>query len=150
MSLLDTLNNDLKTAMKAGDDVGKRTLRGLKTAISRVQKENPDHNLSDDEIIAVLRKQAKQRRDSIEAYKQGGRDDLAAAESAELAVIEGYLPAQMSEEAITEIAQRVIAELGASSPRDMGRVMSKLMPQLRGQADGRLVSKVVRNLLLGK
>ena len=150
MSLLDKLNEDLKTAMKAGDDVSKRTLRDLKAAISRVQKENPGRDLSDEEIIAVLRKQAKQRRDSIEAYRQGGREDLVAAESAELEVIERYLPAQMSEEAITEAAQRVIAELGASSPRDMGRVMSKLMPQLRGQADGRLVSQVVRNLLIRK
>ncbi len=150
MSLLDKLNEDLKTAMKAGDDVSKRTLRDLKAAISRVQKENPGRDLSDEEIIAVLRKQAKQRRDSIEAYRQGGREDLVAAESAELEVIEKYLPAQMSEEAITEAAQRVIAELGASSPRDMGRVMSKLMPQLRGQADGRLVSQIVRNLLSRK
>ncbi len=150
MSLLDKLNDDLKTAMKAGDDVGKRTLRDLKAAISRVQKENPGRDLSDEEIIAVLRKQAKQRRDSIEAYRQGGREDLVAAESAELEVIERYLPAQMSEEAITEAAQRVIAELGASSPKDMGRVMSRLMPQLRGQADGRLVSQVVRNLLIRK
>ena len=150
MSLLDTINQDLKTAMKSGDDVGKRTLRGLKAAITRAEKEKGNQPLTDDEILAVLQKQAKQRRDSIEAYQQAGRDDLVAEESAELAVIETYLPQQMSEEEIRTVAQRVIEEVGATGPRDMGKVMGKLMPQLRGKADGRLVNQVVRNLLAGK
>jgi len=150
MSLLDTINQDLKTAMKSGDEVGKRTLRGLKAAITRAEKEKGNQPLTDDEILAVLQKQAKQRRDSIEAYQQAGRDDLVAEESAELAVIETYLPQQMSEEEIRTVAQRVIDEVGATGPRDMGKVMGKLMPQLRGKADGRLVNQVVRNLLAEK
>ena len=148
MSILDTLNQDLKTAMKAGDDVGKRTLRSLKAAITRAQKDNDNQPLNDEQILKVLQKQAKQRRDSIEAYQQAGREDLVAEESAELAVIERYLPQMMSEEEIRAVAQTVIAEVGATGPRDTGKVMGKLMPQLRGKADGRLVNQVVRGLLL--
>jgi uncharacterized protein YqeY len=150
MTLLDTINQDLKIAMKSGDEVGKRTLRSLKTAITRVQKDRDNQPLSDDDILTVLRKQAKQRRDSIEAYQQAGREDLVAEESAELAVIERYLPQLMGEDEIRTIAAPVIDELGATGPRDTGRVMGKLMPQLRGKADGGLVSRVVRDLLLEK
>jgi uncharacterized protein YqeY len=150
MSLLDTLNQDLKTAMKSGDEVGKRTLRGLKAAITRAEKDNNNQPLTDEQILAVLQKQAKQRRDSIDAYQQAGRADLVAEEQAELAVIERYLPQQMSEEEIRVAARAVIEEVGATGPRDMGKVMGKLMPQLRGKADGRLVNQVVRSLLAEK
>ncbi len=150
MTLLDTLNQDLKTAMKSGDEVGKRTLRSLKTAIIRAQKDRDNRPLSDDEMVAVLQKQAKQRRDSIEAYGLAGREDLVAEESSELAVIERYLPQLMSEDEIRPVAEAVIDELGASGPRDIGRVMGKLMSQLRGKADGALVNQVVRDLLLEK
>ena len=150
MSLLDTINQDLKTAMKSGDEVGKRTLRGLKAAITRAEKDNSNQPLSDDQILAVLQKQAKQRRDSIEAYQQAGRTDLVEEEQAELAVIERYLPQQMSEDEIRAAARAVIDEVGAAGPRDMGKVMGKLMPQLRGKADGRLVNQVVRPLLAEK
>lgn len=148
MSLLDTINQDLKKAMKSGDDVGKRTLRSLKTAITRAQKIEGNQPLDDEEIMAVLRKQAKQRRDSIAAYHQAGREDLVAEEAAELAVIEGYLPQLMGEDEIRELVRAAIAEVGATSPRDTGKVMAQIMPQLRGKADGRLVSQVVRSLLL--
>ncbi len=147
MSLLDTINQDLKTAMKRGDAAGKRALRGVKTAIIRAEKEKSGQALNDDEIINVLQKQAKQRRDSIEAYRQAGRDDLVAEEQAELAIIERYLPQMMSEDEIRSAASQVIAEVGATGPRDMGQVMGKLMPQLRGKADGRLVNQIVRQLL---
>jgi len=150
MTLLDTINQDLKIAMKSGDKVGKRTLRDLKTAVIRVQKDRDNRPLNDDEILAVLQKQAKQRRDSIEAYQQAGRDDLVAEERAELALIERYLPQLMNEDEIRSVVAVVIGELGAAGPRDMGKVMGKLMPQLRGKADGRLVNQVVRSLLLEK
>jgi len=150
MNLLETLNQDLKTAMKSGDDAGKRTLRSLKAAITRAQKDNDNKPLTDEEIILVLQKQAKQRRDSIEAYQQAGRADLVAEEKAELEVIQRYLPQMMSEDEIRQAAQEVIAQVGATGPRDMGKVMGKLMPQLRGKADGRLVNQVVRELLTTK
>jgi uncharacterized protein YqeY len=150
MTLLDTINQDLKTAMKSGDDVGKRTLRGLKAAITRAEKEKGNQPLTEEETLAVLQKQAKQRRDSIAAYQQAGREDLVAEEQAELAVIERYLPQQMSEDEIRSAAQAVITEVGATGPRDMGKVMGKLMSQLRGKADGRLVNQVVRDLLAGQ
>jgi len=147
MSLLDVLNQDLKTAMKSGDEVSKRTIRGLKAAITRAEKDKGNQPLSDEEIIIVLQKQAKQRRDSIEAYQQAGRDDLVAEEQAELEVINLYLPRMMSEDEIRAAASQVIDEVGASGPRDMGKVMGKLMPQLRGKADGRQVNQIVRELL---
>ena len=147
MSLLDTLNQDLKTAMKRGDDAAKRALRGVKAAITRAEKEKGNRPLTDDEILAVLRKQAKQRQDSIAAYRQAGREDLVAEEEAELKVIEAYLPQLMSEEEIRAVAQQVIEQVGATSPRDMGKVMKPLMAQLKGKADGRLVNQIVRELL---
>ncbi|HHB90034.1 MAG TPA: GatB/YqeY domain-containing protein [Anaerolineae bacterium] len=150
MSLIDTLNQDLKTAMKTGDEAAKRALRGVKAAITRAEKDKGNQPLTDDEIIAVLRKQAKQRQDSIEAYRQAGREDLVKEEMEELAVIERYLPQLMDEEEIRKVAEKVIAEVGASSPRDMGKVMGKLMAQLKGKADGRLVNQVVRELLSGR
>ena len=147
MNMQDTINQDLITAMKEGDAVGKLTLRSVKAAITLAQKENNDQPLNDEQIISTIRKQAKQRQDSIAAYQQGGRADLVAAEQAELAVLESYLPTLMSEETIRERAQAVVDEVGASSMRDMGKVMGKLMPQLKGNADGRLVNQVVRELL---
>ena len=150
MSLIDTLNQDLKTAMKTGDEAAKRALRGVKAAITRAEKDKGNQPLTDDEIIAVLCKQAKQRQDSIEAYRQAGREDLVKEEMEELAVIERYLPQLMDEEEIRRVAEKVIAEVGASSPRDMGKVMGKLMAQLKGKADGRLVNQVVRELLSGR
>lgn len=149
MTLLDTLNEDLKTAMRSGDEVKKRTLRGIKASITRLEKGENGHTLSDDEIIAVLRKELKQRQDSIAAFQQGNRPDLAASEQAEMAVIETYLPASLDSEAIRQAAAAVIAEVGASGPRDMGKVMSKLMPQMAGKADGRLVNQIVKELLVG-
>ena len=147
MSLLETINNDLKTAMKTGDDAAKRALRGVKAAITRAEKEKGNQPLSDEEIIVVLRKQAKQRQDSIEAYRSAGREDLVAEEEAELKVIERYLPRLMDEEEIRAAARQVIDEVGATGPRDMGKVMGRLMSQLKGRADGRLVNQVVRELL---
>ncbi len=149
MSLIDTLNQDLKTAMKTGDEPAKRALRGVKAAITRAEKDKGNQPLTDEEIIAVLRKQAKQRQDSIDAYRKAGRQDLVQEEEEELAVIEKYLPQLMSEDEIRTVAQQVIDEVGATSPRDMGKVMGKLMPQLKGKADGRLVNQVVRQLLSG-
>jgi len=143
----DTINQDLITAMKQGDEVKKLTLRSVKAAITLSQKENNDQPLSDEQIVTIIRKQAKQRQDSIAAYELGNRADLVAAEQAELAVLESYLPTLMSEKEVRERAQAVIDEVGASNMRDMGKVMGKLMAELRGKADGGLVNQVVRELL---
>lgn len=149
MTLLDTLNEDLKAAIKSGDEVKKLTLRGIKAAITRQEKGEGGHPLNDDEIIAVLRKELKQRQDSIVAFQQGNRPDLAAAEMAEMAVIEAYLPASLDAETIRQAAVAAIADVGATGPRDMGKVMSRLMPQMAGKADGRLVNQIVKDLLAG-
>jgi len=147
MSLQARIDDDLKAAMKAGEEARKLALRSIKTAIIRAQKQEDNRPLRDEEILAILRKEAKQRRESIAAFEQGGRPDLAERERAELAVIESYLPAQLDAEAIRQQAQAVIAEVGATGPRDMGKVMGKLMPLLAGKADGRLVNQIVRELL---
>ncbi len=147
MTLQEQIDNDLKLAMKSGDDAAKRALRDVKTAVTRAQKTKDNEPLNDEETLSVLHKQAKQRQDSIDAYMLAGREDLVAAERAELNVLERYLPAQMDEAVIRERAQALIERTGAADMRDMGKVMGPLMADLKGQADGRLVNRVVRELL---
>jgi len=147
MNLQDTINQDLIAAMRSGDEIKKSTLRSVKATITLAEKEEDGQPLNDDQVIAIIRKQAKQRQDSIDAYQQGGRMDLVAEEQAELVVLESYLPALMSEEDIRIQTQAVIDEVDATSMRDMGKVMGSLMPQLKGKADGRVVNQVVRELL---
>ena len=146
MSLIDQINDDLKAAMKKGDKFRTQTLRSLKSAI-KYEEIEAGHELDDQDVQAVIAKQAKQRRDSISEFKKGGRDDLVEAEEAELAVLENYLPAQMSDEEIRAKAETVIAELGVSNMNGMGQVMKQLMAQLKGQADGKVVNQIVRELL---
>lgn len=145
-TLEQKINQDYMEAMRAGDELRKETLRFLRAALksAQIDKRAP---LTEEEIWEVIKRQAKQRRESIEQFRKGNRDDLAAKEEAELAIIESYLPAQLSREEIEALARQVIAEVGAASPRDLGKVMGKLMPQVKGRADGRLVNEVVRALL---
>ena len=154
MSLLDQLNADLKSAMLARDNVRKNAIRSAKTAILNAQVEKrgrlgADATLDEDEILAVIARQAKQRRDSIVEFKKAGREDLVAQEEAELAVLQAYLPSQLSREEIVEVVSAIIADVGATSPRQIGLVMRPAMAQLRGRADGKLVNEVVRQLLSG-
>ena len=144
--LEDRLMEDYITAMRAGEAQRKDTLRLLRSALksAQIDKRAP---LTEEEALDVLSRQAKQRRDAIELFAQGGRDDLVQAETAELVVIEEYLPAGLSREEIEELARTAIAEVGASGMREMGTVMKNLMPQIKGRADGKLVSDVVRVLL---
>ncbi len=146
MSLLEQINTDLKTSMKSGDKHRTETLRNLKSAIkyAEIEAHGP---LDDAGVLAVIAKQAKQRRDSIAEFEKANRTDLVEQESAELALLETYLPAQLSEADIRAKAQAVIAELGVSDAKGMGQVMKELMPRLQGQADGKVVSQVVRQLL---
>ena len=152
MTLQDQLDRDLKAAMIDRDDTRKNAIRSAKTAIlnALVEKrgvQGPDAVLSEEEILAVIGKQAKQRRDSITEYSKAGRTDLVEQEEAELAVLEGYLPRQLSKEEIREILQVIIAETGASSPQQIGQVMRPAMQQLQGRADGKVVNQIARELL---
>jgi len=147
-TLTQQIDTDLKTAMRAKDDVTKLTLRAVKTALTEASKSGGDaHALTDEDTLAVVAKEAKRRRDAINEYEKANRPDLAASEAAELEVLERYLPKQLSEAEIQTLAEAVIAEVGASSMRDMGKVMSPLMDRIAGQADGRAVNQVVRRLL---
>ncbi len=145
-ALEQKINQDYIEAMRAGDELRRETLRFLRAALksAQIDKRAP---LTEEEIWEIIRRQAKQRRESIEQFRKGNRDDLATKEEAELAIIESYLPAQLSREEIEALARQVIAEVGAAGPRDLGKVMGKLMPLVKGRADGRLVNEVVRALL---
>lgn len=148
MVLRERLNEDLKAAMKSGDDVRKRTVRGVKAAVTRAETRGDEHVTLDDEgILAVIAKEAKQRRESIVEYERAGRKDLVAEEQDELTVLEGYLPQPLSREEIRDMVQAAVAEVGAAGPSDLGKVMKILMPNLRGRADGKIVQQVVRELL---
>ncbi len=137
---------DLKIAMKSGDTFRRDTIRSLRSAIKKVEIDTRKI-LSNEEVIAIIGKQAKQRRDSIVQFQQGNRSDLVEQESHELAIIEEYLPKQLSDEEITGHAKTAIAELEAKSMRDMGTVMKRLTTDLKGIADGKRISQIVKSLL---
>jgi uncharacterized protein YqeY len=171
MSLKEQLMQDLKDAMKAGDGTRKAAIRLLRSAVSDAELEkrsafvdaqqakgvdiesltldDAQFALTDEEVLAVLQKQAKQRRDAIAEFKKGGRDDLVAAEEAELAVIETYLPRQMTRDEVLVVARKAAADLGVSDMSGMGPLMKHLMAELKGKADGQLVNQVVREILSG-
>lgn len=145
MSLKDQISEDIKAAMKAKDKVRLEAVRSIKKVLiekeAEVGKGTP---ITPEQELEVLMQQAKQRRDAIEQYTKAGREDLAETEQAELAIIQEYLPKQLSEEEITAIIDQVIAEAGASSPKDMGKVMGPAMQRLKGQADGKKVQEIVK------
>lgn len=150
-SLLDRLDEDLKQAMRDRDKVRLRTLRSLRAALKNRQieqrEEGADVALSEQDQLAVLRKQVKQREDSIEQYEDAGRDDLVQKEREELEVLDEYLPAELSDEELEEVLEGVISEVGAESMADMGPVMGQAMNQLRGRVDGSRVQEKVKELL---
>lgn len=150
MSLKESILSDLTRAMKERDTDTTRVLRSLKSRLLEreiSERKGGEAELTDDQVIEVLMKAAKQRRESIEQFEKGGRDDLADRERKELEVIESYLPEMLSEEEVREIAREKIEELGAENMSDMGRVMGVLMEELKGQAEGALVSRVVKKEL---
>lgn len=146
MPIKERIQDDLKTAMKTGDTQRREILRLLMSALKQVEVDRRV-TLSDDDVTDILGSEAKKRRESIEEMSRAGRPDLAAQEQYELDVIETYLPEQLGRAEIEGIVSQVIAETGASGPRDIGRVMGAVMPRVRGQADGKLVSEVVRQKL---
>ncbi len=144
--MLSTLMNDMKSAMKAGE---KAELGALRNLIGKVKAKQIDSGktLTDDECIKVMATSAKQLKDSIHQYKNGGRDDLAKNEAFELSIVERYLPEQMSEDDVRAIVQKTIADVGAESMKDMGKVMGVAMQAVGGEADGSIVQKMVREEL---
>ena len=148
MSLKAQLTSDLKDAMRERDDRRRDVLRFTLAALQNAEIATREE-LDEPAAMAVLAKEAKQRRDSIEEFRKADRQDLVTKEEAELAVLSPYLPEQLSREEIAQAAREAIQEAGASGPQEMGKVMAVLMPRLRGRADGRQVSEVVQELLAG-
>ncbi|MDP2599387.1 MAG: GatB/YqeY domain-containing protein [Deltaproteobacteria bacterium] len=146
MSLKEKIENDLKEAMRAKDALKLSCLRLVKSAVKN-KEIDVRGALDDSQVIAILSTLAKQRKESIEQFKKGGRDDLVKQEEAELAVLETYLPKQMSEKELEEIVIKTIAETGAKGPQEMGKVMKALMPKITGKADGKEVSALVQKKL---
>ncbi len=148
MSLFDTISKDIQTAMKARDKVRLEALRGVKKEFLEA-KTAPGANgeLSDDAAMKILVKMVKQRKDSAQIYKDNNRDELAAGELAEAAVIEEYLPRQLTPEELDAELEAIIAEVGAAGPRDMGKVMGAASKRLAGRAEGRAISEAVKRLL---
>lgn len=146
------LQEDLKEAMKAREEVRLRTIRSMRAAVMAREIELRSGgvgDIPDEEAFAVLQKQAKQRRDSIEQYEAAGREDLKAVEVEELAIIETYLPGQLSEEAVRVVVEQIVQETGVNSMKEMGKVMGPAMAKMKGLADGKLVQEVVKSVLSG-
>lgn len=146
MELKELLRDDMATAMRAGETEKRNTLRMLLAAVKQVEVDEQRY-LDEQSVLSLLMKQAKQRRESIADFEKAGRADLAEKERRELAYIESYLPIMMDRAEIEQLARQLIDELGVSDSKGMGQVMGRLMPAVKGKADGRLVNEVVRGLL---
>ena len=144
MSLLDQVQNDTKDAMRAGD---RDRVGALRLISNELQKAHKDASGDQADEVAVLQRERKRRLEAADAYREAGRDDLAASEAREAELIEAYLPQQLSDEELRGIVGDVVAESGAASPKEMGKVMSQVMPRVQGRADGKRVSALVKELL---
>lgn len=147
MSLEKQLEDDLKNAMKAKDAQSLLVLRAVKTAITNYKIQKKTESLSDSEILDIVQKQAKQRKESMDSFEKAGRDDLYDKEKQEYEILAKYLPEQMSEDEIRQIVKTAIDKTGAASKADIGLVMKEIMPQVKGKADGKVVNGVVQSLL---
>ncbi len=146
--LLKKLQEEMKAAMKSGDKERLSTIRMLISEVKKVQIDQKKE-LSDEEIIQILQRYAKQRKESIKQYKEAGREDLAEKEERELKIVQEFLPEQLSEEEIQKIVEEAIQETGASSMKDMGKVMKVVMEKVKGRAEGSVVSSIVKQKLSG-
>lgn len=146
MSLSERLSEDLKKALKTGEKDTLSVIRMIKAGVKNKEIEKGSA-LSDEEICVVLMSLARRGKDSIEQFSKGGRQDLATKESRELSIIQSYLPQQLTEEELKGIIKDAVKEIGASGPRDIGKVMKSIMPKAKGQADGKLVSELVKEAL---
>jgi len=149
MSLQDQISADLKSAMKSGDTLRLQTLRTLRAALleKTIERRGSGATMTPEDEIGVLLSAAKRRRESIEQFAKGGRQDLVDQETHELAIIQEYLPKQMGREEIQQIIQAIITETGAHAAADFGKVMPVAMKQLKGKADGKVVQELVKELL---
>ncbi|PYI51766.1 GatB/YqeY domain-containing protein [Paenibacillus flagellatus] len=146
MSLSERLNEDMKQAMKNQDKFKLSVIRMIRSAIKNVEIDQKK-TLDDNEVLDILNREIKQRKDSLQEFEKAGRDDLAETVKKEIEVIAVYMPQQLTEEEIHAIVQQTIQETGASSKADMGKLMSALMPKVKGRADGKLVNQLVQQLL---
>jgi uncharacterized protein len=147
MSLLDRLNDDMKQAMKNKEKDKLSVLRMLKAALQNEAIKLGKSQLSEDEELTVLSRELKQRKDSLQEFENAGRADLVEKTKAEMEIVQLYMPKQLTEEELLEIVKQTIAEVGASSKADMGKVMGAIMPKVKGKADGSLVNKLVQQQL---
>jgi len=149
MTLFQQVDSDLKDAMRARDAVRLGALRMLKSALKYgvIEKSGADAELNDADAVQVIRKQVKQRQDSIESFEKGGRPELAEKEKAELAILNSYLPQQLSPDELAKVVRETIAEVGATSKAQMGAVMKALQPKIAGRADGKTLSAEVQKQL---
>jgi len=146
MGIEDRLQEDLKSSMKSGEKIKVETIRMLRSQIKNaaIAKGEP---LTEGEIVSALAKEVKRRKEALELYQKGGREDLSAEEARGIEIIESYMPKAMSPEEIEGVVSEVLAQTGASGPKDMGKVMSAVMSRLKGLADGNLVQTLVRKKL---
>ena len=147
MEIREKLTSDMKTAMRDKDQLRLETIRSLQSAIKNKEIEVRPNPISGEDVLAVIKKMAKQRRESIDQFQTAGRQDLVDKEAAELKVIEGYLPAQMSRDQVEKIVAETIAELKASTIKDMGPVMKAVAAKTAGSADNKMVSEVIKSKL---
>ncbi len=144
--LKERLKNDLKEAMKAKDNFKRDVIRFLMSAVKQVEVDERKE-LSDEDIMKIIQKSVKQREDAIAQYKEGGREDLVEKEQKEAEILKSYLPKQLSDEELKEIVKKVIEEVGASSMKDMGKVMGAAIKKTAGRADGKRINAIVKELL---
>jgi uncharacterized protein len=147
MSLTETINEDLKTAMKSGDAVKLNTIRSIRAMIIEFSKRGTGAAITPEDETAMLLGAAKKRKEAIEMYEKGNRQDLADQEKRELEIINGYLPKQMTKEEAEAVITKIIAETGAASAKDFGKVMPLAMKELKGKFDGKAVQEIVKQKL---
>lgn len=148
--LKQQLKDQLKESMLAKDELRTSVIRFILSGITyyEINKGGAGYEATDEDVMAVINKEVKQRKDSIEQFEKAGRTDLADKEKAELGILETYLPEQMSEEEVKKYVEDAVAETGATTPQDMGKVMAALLPKVKGKADGGMVSRLVREALI--
>ncbi|RXT14829.1 GatB/YqeY domain-containing protein [Ammoniphilus sp. CFH 90114] len=147
MSLLDKLNDELKQAMKDKDKLKLSVIRMVKSSIKNEEINQQGKELTEDQVLTLVNRELKQRRDSLQEFENAGREDLAEQTRAEIEVLLTYLPTQLTEEEIRQIVQESVEQVGATSKKDLGKVMGAIMPKVKGKADGNLVNKIVQELL---